>query len=425
MNNTETYVVTGGTRLHGTVAVSGSKNAALGIVAAAMLLDGPCHIENVPDIADIKVLLDICKGLGAGVSFNAGALDLDPTTINSFEAVNEKTRSIRASYYLQGALLGRFGKVIMSFPGGCDFGTRPIDLHKKGFEAMGAEVTIDDGIFAIEGGSSLRGGSIFFDQVSVGATINLMIAAAKLKGTTTIENAAREPHIVDVANFLNTMGANIKGAGTDTIRIVGVPVLPGNNTYSIIPDQIEAGTFMLAAAMTRGDVIVTNLIPRHMDPLTAKLVEMGIGIEIGESSIRVYSDRRRHINPAVFKTMPYPGFPTDLQPQTVALLCLAEGQSKMYETIWDNRFQYIDELKKMGANITISGKVALISGPAKLTGACVRARDLRAGAAMVLAGLIAQGKTEIYDIHVIQRGYENFVQKLMKLGAKIEHRPAE
>ena len=425
MNNTETYVVTGGTRLHGTVAVSGSKNAALGIVAAAMLLDGPCHIENVPDIADIKVLIDICKGLGAGVSFNAGALDLDPTTINSFEAVNEKTRSIRASYYLQGALLGRFGKVIMSFPGGCDFGTRPIDLHKKGFEAMGAKVTIDDGIFAIEGGSSLRGGSIFFDQVSVGATINLMIAAAKLKGTTTIENAAREPHIVDVANFLNTMGANIKGAGTDTIRIVGVPVLPGNNTYSIIPDQIEAGTFMLAAAMTRGDVIVTNLIPRHMDPLTAKLVEMGIGIEIGESSIRVYSDRRRHINPAVFKTMPYPGFPTDLQPQTVALLCLAEGQSKMYETIWDNRFQYIDELKKMGANITISGKVALISGPAKLTGACVRARDLRAGAAMVLAGLIAQGKTEIYDIHVIQRGYENFVQKLMKLGAKIEHRPAE
>lgn len=425
MNNTETYVVTGGTRLHGTVAVSGSKNAALGIVAAAMLLDGPCHIENVPDIADIKVLLDICKGLGAGVSFNAGALDLDPTTINSFEAVNEKTRSIRASYYLQGALLGRFGKVIMSFPGGCDFGTRPIDLHKKGFEAMGAKVTIDDGIFAIEGGSSLRGGSIFFDQVSVGATINLMIAAAKLKGTTTIENAAREPHIVDVANFLNTMGANIKGAGTDTIRIVGVPVLPGNNTYSIIPDQIEAGTFMLAAAMTRGDVIVTNLIPRHMDPLTAKLVEMGIGIEIGESSIRVYSDRRRHINPAVFKTMPFPGFPTDLQPQTVALLCLAEGQSKMYETIWDNRFQYIDELKKMGANITISGKVALISGPAKLTGACVRARDLRAGAAMVLAGLIAQGKTEIYDIHVIQRGYENFVQKLMKLGAKIEHRPAE
>lgn len=425
MNNTETYVVTGGTRLHGTVAVSGSKNAALGIVAAAMLLDGPCHIENVPDIADIKVLLDICKGLGAGVSFNAGALDLDPTTINSFEAVNEKTRSIRASYYLQGALLGRFGKVIMSFPGGCDFGTRPIDLHKKGFEAMGAKVAIDDGIFAIEGGSSLRGGSIFFDQVSVGATINLMIAAAKLKGTTTIENAAREPHIVDVANFLNTMGANIKGAGTDTIRIVGVPVLPGNNTYSIIPDQIEAGTFMLAAAMTRGDVIVTNLIPRHMDPLTAKLVEMGIGIEIGESSIRVYSDRRRHINPAVFKTMPYPGFPTDLQPQTVALLCLAEGQSKMYETIWDNRFQYIDELKKMGANITISGKVALISGPAKLTGACVRARDLRAGAAMVLAGLIAQGKTEIYDIHVIQRGYENFVQKLMKLGAKIEHRPAE
>lgn len=425
MNNTETYVVTGGTRLHGTVAVSGSKNAALGIVAAAMLLDGPCHIENVPDIADIKVLLDICKGLGAGVSFNAGALDLDPTTINSFEAVNEKTRSIRASYYLQGALLGRFGKVIMSFPGGCDFGTRPIDLHKKGFEAMGAKVTIDDGIFAIEGGSSLRGGSIFFDQVSVGATINLMIAAAKLKGTTTIENAAREPHIVDVANFLNTMGANIKGAGTDTIRIVGVPVLPGNNTYSIIPDQIEAGTFMLAAAMTRGDVIVTNLIPRHMDPLTAKLVEMGIGIEIGESSIRVYSDRRRHINPAVFKTMPYPGFPTDLQPQTVALLCLADGQSKMYETIWDNRFQYIDELKKMGANITISGKVALIIGPAKLTGACVRARDLRAGAAMVLAGLIAQGKTEIYDIHVIQRGYENFVQKLMKLGAKIEHRPAE
>lgn len=413
------YSIEGGVPLRGSVTVSGSKNAALGVVAAAMLVDGPCRLENVPDIRDIRVMLEICKMLGARVSFQNGILDLDPTSVNQYEVIGELPSSIRASYYLQGAMIGRFRKVHMSFPGGCNFGTRPIDLHRKGFEAMGAEVTIKDGGLFIDA-ADLHGTTIFLDQVSVGATINLMIAAAKAPGMTTIENAAREPHIVDVANFLNTMGARIKGAGTDVIRITGVPVLPGRLSYSVIPDQIEAGTFMIAAAVTHGDVVVQNLIPRHMEPLTAKLIEMGVQIEIGEDSIRVYHDASKPLRPAVFKTLPYPGFPTDLQPQTVPLLCLANGWSKMFETVWENRFQYIDELKKMGADIAVAGDVALVHGPVQLMGAYVRARDLRAGAAMVLAGLMAEGVTEIYDIHTIQRGYENFVEKLVALGAKIQ-----
>lgn len=420
MTNQPTYLVKGGNRLMGSVPVSGSKNAALGVVAAAMLLDGPCRIENVPRIADIEVLLDICRSLGAQVDFDENnVLHVDPTTINTYEAVNDSTRSIRASYYLQGALLGRYGRARLSFPGGCNFGTRPIDLHKKGFEALGATVNLSNGIFQIEG-QYRRGGSIYLDQVSVGATINLMIAATKTPGLTTIENAAREPHIVDVANFLNTMGANIKGAGTDVVRITGVPVLPGGSTYSIIPDQIEAGTFMIAAAVTHGDVKVTNLIPRHMEPLTAKLIEMGVEVETGEDYLRVSLSENAKLRPTFFKTMPYPGFPTDLQPQTVILLCIANGMSKMFENVWENRFQYIDELKKMGADITVAGKVALVNGPAQMTGAHVRARDLRAGAAMVLAGLMSDGVTEISDVHVIDRGYEDFVGKLQRLGADIQ-----
>lgn len=419
--STDTYLIQGGIPLRGKVPVSGSKNAALGIVAAAMLLDGPCRIENLPHINDIEVLLEICKDLGASFTFENNVLELDPTTITSYEAVSEKTHSIRGSYYLQGALLGRFGKARLSFPGGCNFGSRPIDLHKKGFEALGATVTISNGIFNMDG-RHLHGESIFLDQVSVGATINLMIAATKIPGLTTIENAAREPHIVDVANFLNTMGANIKGAGTDVIRIQGVPVLPANMSYSVIPDQIEAGTYMIAAAVTKGDLTVTNLIPRHMEPLTAKLIEMGVEVEVGEENIRVCHTKERRLRSTVFKTLPYPGFPTDLQPQTVVLLTQGHGMSKMFENVWENRFQYIDELKKMGADITIAGKVALVSGPTNLSGAYVQARDLRAGAAMMLAGLMAEGETEIYDIHVLDRGYENFVEKLRSVGAQIRLR---
>lgn len=413
------YRITGGSPLKGTVPVSGSKNAALGIVAAAMLLDGPCQLENVPRIRDIEILLDICRDLGAQIAFEGNELHIDPTTIERCEATDEKPQSIRASYYLQGALTGRCRQAHLSFPGGCNFGTRPTDLHQKGFEAMGARVSVQNGVIHIDG-SDLQGGNIFLDQVSVGATINLMIAAAKAPGVTLIENAAREPHIVDVANFLNTMGANIKGAGTDVIRIVGVPVLPGRSSYTIIPDQIEAGTFMIAAAMTHGDVTVTNLIPRHMEPLSAKLIEMGVTLEEGDDFIRVTHPQDQPFKPTVFKTLPYPGFPTDLQPQTVPLLCLANGLSKMYETVWENRFQYIDELKKMGATITVSGKMALIHGPMKLSAARVQARDLRAGAAMILAGLVAQGHTEVDNIRSIERGYENILSKLQALGANIE-----
>lgn len=421
MNKTPVYRVKGGRKLKGRVTVSGSKNAALGILAAAMLLDGPCEIENVPRISDVDTLLDICQELGAQVEFDdAGVLHLDPTTIHTCEALGEKTRSIRASYYLQGALLGRLGRARVAFPGGCNFGVRPFDLHMKGFEALGAKVTVETGVFDLDG-REMRGANIFLDQVSVGATINLMIAACKTPGLTVIENAAREPHIVDVANFLNTMGASIKGAGTDLIRIKGVPVLPAGSSYAIIPDQIEAGTFMIAAAVTEGDIVVENLIPRHMEPLTAKLIEMGVGVEMGDDFIRIFKKPRQEgLRATVFKTMPYPGFPTDLQPQTVVLLCKAMGTGKMFETVWENRFQYVEQLRKMGAEIQTTGKMALVHGNRPLKGALVQARDLRAGAAMVLAALMAKGWTEIYDIHLIQRGYERFVEKLLSLGADIQ-----
>ncbi len=418
------YRIEGGAVLHGEVSISGSKNAVLGILAAAMLLDGPCILENVPQIVDVQAMLEICETLGAVITpLGTGMFKIDPTNITTYEATHTKVKNIRASYYLLGALLSRFKKATMHMPGGCNFGTRPIDLHLKGFAKLGARGTdasdIRDGIIRIVA-DELRGAHIFLDVISVGATINIMLAATRAEGWTTIENAAKEPHIVDVANFLNAMGANIKGAGTDTIRIKGVPVLPGGFSYSIIPDQIEAGTYMIAAAMTRGDVTVRNLIPKHMEPLSAKLLEMGYDIDEGDDSIRVSIREDVTIHPANFKTMPYPGFPTDLQPQATAMLCLANGLSRMHENVWDNRFQYVSELQSMGADISVIGRVALISGPTRLHGSNVVAMDLRAGAALVLAGLVANGTTTIFSASKIERGYERIVDKLVSLGAKIE-----
>ncbi len=413
------YILRGGKKLHGEVSISGSKNAALGIIAASVLLDGPCTIENIPDIADVNIIIEICKSLGAKVTHESnGVIGIDPTSINTYVATHEKVRSIRASYYFMGGLLGRFRKATLYMPGGCDFGTRPIDQHLKGFQALGARHGIEFGKITLEA-EKLVGDHVYLDVVSVGATINLIIAATKAEGVTVIENAAREPHIVDLANFLNTMGANIKGAGTDIIRITGVQTLPGNKTYTVIPDQIEAGTFMVAAAATSGDVTVRNVIPRHMEPLSAKMEEMGVRIESGDDWIRVISDENCELHATNFKTMPYPGFPTDLQPQSMVLLCLANGTSKMNENVWDNRFQYVDDLKIMGADIMVEGKVAIVQGPANLTGAKVTARDLRAGAALVIAGLAAEGSTEINDIRLIERGYENLVNKLRLIGADI------
>ena len=417
------YRIVGGNKLEGEVSVSGSKNAVLGILAAAMMLDGPCILENVPDIADVAMMLQICETLGAVIEkLGDGVYKVDPTSIRSHEATHENVKNIRASYYLLGVLLSRFKKATMYMPGGCNFGTRPIDLHLKGFAKMGAKGTrasdLRGGLIRLEA-DELKGASIFLDMISVGATINIMLAATKANGVTTIENAAREPHIVDVANFLNAMGANIKGAGTETIRINGTPFLPGGFSYSIIPDQIEAGTYMIAAAMTRGSVTVKNLIPKHMDPLSVKLTDMGFELTEADDSIHISIPGGRAISPVNFKTMPYPGFPTDLQPQATALLCLAEGSSRMNENVFDNRFQYIPELQTMGANITIIDRFALVTGPTAFHGASVEAKDLRAGAALVLAGLIADGVTEISQANRIDRGYENLIMKLQQLGANI------
>lgn len=413
------YIVNGGKRLTGEVVISGSKNAALGVVAASMVLDGPCTIENLPDISDIRVLLEICEELGAEVIWKGdGVVYVDPTKINTYKNTGQKPRNIRASYYILGALLGRNNRALLSLPGGCNFGTRPIDQHIKGFEALGAEVTVAHGnidIFAEE----LLGTHVYLDMASVGATINLMIAASKCIGVTTIENAAREPHVVDVANFLNTMGANIKGAGTDVIRITGVQFLGGDAVYACIPDQIEAGTFMIAAAATRGDVVIRNIIPKHMEPLSVKMEEMGVHNESGDDWIRIWVGEDEQLNKTTFQTMPYPGFPTDLQPQVTTFLTMANGMSRMYENVWENRFQFVDELKLMGADITIADHVALVNGPTQLTGARVKARDLRAGAAMVIAALMAHGESEVYNIEAIERGYEKFVEKVTKLGGDI------
>ncbi|MGI6157381.1 MAG: UDP-N-acetylglucosamine 1-carboxyvinyltransferase [Saccharofermentanales bacterium] len=415
------YLIEGGQPLCGHVRIGGSKNASLAVLSAAMVADGPCVIENLPAITDIDVMLQLFKDIGATVEhLGPGKVRLDPRTITSHEVLHDRVTKLRGSFYLMGAMLGRFGQVSLRMPGGCDFGVRPIDLHLKGFETLGATTTIGHGIVSCATEGELVGGSIFLDTVSVGATVNIMIAASKAKGRTIIDNAAREPHVVDAANFLNAMGADIRGAGTDVIRINGRPTLPGNLEYAVIPDQIEAGTYMIMAPLTGGDITVEGVIPKHMEPLSAKLVEMGVTVEEDEDSIRCYMKDGATLKSTTFRTMPYPGFPTDLQPQTTVLLAVAEGTGRMIENVWENRFQYVDQLRMMGANIITSGRLLVIQGGAKLTGARVKARDLRAGAAMVMAGLAAKGRTVVMDIGRIERGYELFVQKLTGLGANIQ-----
>lgn len=413
----EKLIIEGQKPLKGEVYISGAKNAAVAIIPAAILLDAPCRIENIPAIKDVNTLWDILTDLGAEITpEDNNTFVINPININSYSASYEMVKSMRASYYLLGALLGRFKKAEVSLPGGCDFGFRPIDQHIKGFEAMGAKVDIEHGVVKVYA-EKLTGAQIYLDVVSVGATINLMLAAVKAKGTTVIENAAKEPHVVDVANFLNAMGAVIKGAGTDVIKIRGVETLAGGKTHSIIPDMIEAGTFMIAAAATKGDVTIQNIIPKHMESLSAKLSEMNVNVHEGGDWIRITGTD--HFHKVNIKTLPYPGFPTDLHPPATVLLCLAEGTSTITEGIWDLRFQYVDELKRMGARIKVEGRMAVVEGSTRLSGAPVKATDLRAGAALVVAGLVAEGKTEIHDIKYIDRGYENLEEKLRNLGAKI------
>lgn len=411
------YVIGGGHQLRGEVNISGAKNAAVAIIPAALLVEGKCRIENIPEISDVTLMLDILRELGADVRLvNRSCVEIDCTRIRNCKAPYETVRMIRASYYLIGALLGRFGKAQVALPGGCDFGVRPIDQHTKGFKALGANIEIQNGFVIAESATRLTGASVYLDVVSVGATINIMLAAVLAQGMTVIENAAKEPHIVDVANFLNSMGANIIGAGTDVIKIRGVEKITGG-TYTIIPDQIEAGTYMAAAAATGGEVLVKNVIPKHLECITAKLTEMGVEIEEYDDSVLVR--RTAPLQKTNIKTLPYPGFPTDMQPQAAVLLCLAEGMSLVTESVWDNRYRYVDELKRMGANIQVDGKVAVIEGIGKLMGAPVKACDLRAGAAMVVAGLAAEGTTQVEDIVYIERGYEDMVGKLTALGADI------
>lgn len=413
----EKIVINGRKVLKGEVYTSGAKNAAVAVVPAALLIEGKCRIENLPDIKDIRVLEETLKQLGADVNYDdKNTILIDSSKVNSYQASYDMIKSMRASYYLLGALLGRFGKAEVALPGGCDFGYRPMDQHIKGFEAMGASVVIEHGMVKLTA-EKLVGSQIYLDVVSVGATINLMLAAVKAEGTTLIENAAKEPHVVDVANFLNASGANIKGAGTDVIKIKGVDSLKGSAVHSIIPDMIEAGTFMIAAAATEGDVTVRNVIPKHMESLSAKLIEMNTKIIEGEDWIRVIGGNEVH--KANIKTLPYPGFATDMHPPVTVLLCLARGSSTITEGIWPQRFQYVDELKRMGAKIRVDGSLAVIDGPCRLSGAQVNAIDLRAGAAVVIAGLAADGVTEVNNIKYIDRGYEDFVGKLQRLGADI------
>ena len=411
-------VIHGGNALHGEVAISGAKNAAVAVLPAALLVDGKCRLENIPKVKDVLLLCDIMIELGAKVEYqDDGAIEIDASNLTYHSAPYELVGKMRASYYLIGALLGRFHKAEVAMPGGCDLGPRPIDQHCKGFEALGAVTRVANGIIYAEA-EKLTGGHVYLDVVSVGATMNIMLAAVLAEGTTTIENAAKEPHIVDLANFLNVMGANIKGAGTDIIRIKGVNSLHGG-TYSIIPDQIEAGTFMVAAAASRGDVLIKNVIPKHLESITSKLIEMGVTVEEFDDSVRVSCPPERKLHRVSVKTLPYPGFPTDMQPQIVALLSVTEGTSMISETIWDSRFQYVDELKRMGANIKVDGRVAVIEGVDHLTGAPVKSTDLRAGAGMVIAALIARGATEISALHHIDRGYEDMEGKFRALGADI------
>ena len=413
----ETLIINGGGALRGSVEINGAKNAAVAILPAAVLASkGKCIIDNIPDIEDVHCLERILLDLGCSVKKTSkNVLEIDATDINTVNACTEDVRRMRASYYFIGSLLARFGKAKVELPGGCPIGVRPIDQHIKGFEALGANVTIEHGAVLVEA-ESLKAANIFFDVVSVGATINVMIAATMAEGTTVLENVAKEPHVVDVANFLNSMGADIKGAGTDVIRIKGVNELVGCN-YSVIPDQIEAGTFMIAAAATKGDVTITNIIPKSLESIRAKLIEMGAIVKEGDDSVRVTVDNElRGVN---VKTAPYPGFPTDVQQPMSVLLSITKGRSLVTESIWENRHKHTDELKKMGAMIKVEGRTAIIDGVEKLEGAKVIATDLRAGAAMVIAGLIANGETEIVDIEHIDRGYPHIEEKFRSLGADI------
>ena len=411
------FIVHGGNRLEGEVTVSGAKNAAVAILPATILADGVCRIENIPQISDVSVSLRILYEIGAKVRMiNATTVEIDTRHINTCHVSHEMTKCMRASYYMIGALLGRFSKARVAMPGGCDFGVRPIDLHIKGFEALGATVSIDGGMIDASA-DRLVGSSVYLDTVSVGATINIMLAAVRARGLTVIENAAKEPHIVDLANFLNSMGADVRGAGTDVIKIRGVEQMKGV-TYSIIPDQIEAGTFMVAAAATGGDVMVRNVIPKHLESISAKLEEAGAYVEEFDEAVRVY--RTKPLVRCNIKTLPHPGFPTDMQPQITAMLSVANGTSIVSEGVWDNRFRYVEQLSRMGAQIQVDGKVAVVEGVSELTAAPVKAIDLRAGAAMLIAGMIARGDTEIEDIHHIERGYENICEKLNALGADIK-----
>ena len=414
----EKLVITGGTPLKGNVTISGAKNAAVAIIPATLLIEGVCTIENLPNISDVKTSCTILEGLGAKIEWiGSNAITVDTRNINNTVASEELTRKFRASYYVIGSMLGRKKQITVGMPGGCKLGARPIDQHIKGFEALGAEVEVGQGKITAKA-KKLVGTSIYMDVVSVGATINVMLSAVLAEGTTIIDNAAKEPHIVDVANFLNTMGADIRGAGTDVIKINGVSKLKGNNTYSVVPDQIEAGTFMLSAVASKGDILIKNCITKHLESVTAKVIEIGGQVEDFGDSIRVSCSKRP--SKATIKTLPYPGFPTDLQPQMGVVLSIANGTSRIIESIWESRFQYTDELNKMGANITAQGKSAFFEGVDKLYGSPVYSTDLRAGAALIIAGIIAKGTTEIYNLEHIDRGYENIEEKFRSLGAKIE-----
>ena len=416
------YIMNGGSPLVGEVAIGGAKNAALGILAAAIMTDEDVFIENLPDVKDINVMLEAIKAIGASVErLDRHSVRINASSVKDVLVDDEFIRKIRASYYFIGALLGKYKSAEVALPGGCNIGSRPIDLHLKGFKALGAEIDIESGrvkAHAID----LVAADIYLDTVSVGATINIMMAASLAEGRTVIENAAKEPHIVDVANFLNSMGADIKGAGTDVIRINGVKSLHGSR-YSIIPDQIEAGTFMCAAAITKGDITVKNIIPKHMEAISAKLMEMGCEVVEFDDAIRVIAKNNQKATN--IKTLPYPGFPTDMQPQITTALALATGSSLVVESIFENRFKYVDELARMGTNIKVEGNTAMVIGVAKLRGAMLKAPDLRAGAALVLAGLAAEGQTTVDDIKYIKRGYEDFEGKLVSLGADIREVDSE
>ncbi len=417
LNTAEKLVIMGGTRLQGEVDINGAKNAAVAVIPAALLVDGVCRIENIPKISDVDVLVALLIELGGTVKYiEKDTIEIDCRAVSSSHVrSDELVRQMRASYYLLGALLGRYSEAHVALPGGCNFGTRPIDQHYKAFEALGARVSIEHGIIHVTA-EEIKGAQVYFDAMTVGGTINAMLAACKAQGLTVLENCSKEPQVVDVANFINAMGGNIKGAGTDVIKIYGVRQLNGG-TYSIIPDNIEAGTFMIAAAATYGDVTVRNVIPKHLESVTAKLMEMNVKVEEFDDSIRVYRDG--DLYKTNIKSLPYPSFATDLQPQMVAFLSTVPGVSYVTEGVWDNRFQYVEQMCRLGADIKVDGRMAVISGVDHLTGSVVAATDLRAGIGMVIAGLMARGVTEITNIHFIDRGYENIEGRLRKLGANI------